>query len=361
MLPSLAKTWEGLSVWVSRSGGCMDRVVNGLRTEDRRCRLAIVVTHPIQYYSPWFAEIAKVADLTVFYAHKQTAEGQAAAGFSSAFSWDVPLLEGYRYFFLRNIARRPGVGHFLGVNPELVGLVREGDFDAVVTIGWNRLCYLQAWWAALSARIPILVRLDSQLGSRRALWRRVIKRVLWRAVLPSIADYLSPGSRSDAYLAHYGVPAERIHRVPHMVDVARFASEAKAARDAGVAASMRRMYGADEETIVVLQVGKLIAKKRPLTSLEALTPTRSSIRERVQLWFAGDGPLEEVVAKQAAADELPVRQPGFVNQSMLPSVYAAADILLLPSTADETWGLVVNEAQACGLPVVVSEEVGMCA
>lgn len=320
-------------------------------------RIAALATHPIQYYSPWFAHLAGHCDLEVFYAHRQTAEGQASAGFSTAFEWDLPLLDGYHSRFLTNIARRPGLSSFLGCNtPEIGPIVQNGKFDALVMFGWNKRSFLQAWRGALRARIPVLIRLDSQLGASNSWLRRAIKAPLYRIALPCAAHYLSPGIRSDEYLTHYNVPAHRIHRVPHMVDVARFRASAHAARRDGHAAARRAAHGADANTTVFLFVGKLIEKKRPLLLLEALARLGPNVP--AQLWIVGDGPLEGEVAARVSESALPVHRLGFVNQSEIPSVYAAADCLVLPSTAQETWGLVVNEAQACGLPAIVSEEAG---
>jgi glycosyltransferase involved in cell wall biosynthesis len=73
---------------------------------------------------------------------------------------------------------------------------------------------------------------------------------------------------------------------------------------------------------------------------------------------AGDGPLAGVVRAKADALRTPIHMLGFLNQSQMPDAYAAADVLVLPSTARETWGLVANEALACGTPIVVSDAVG---
>lgn len=60
----------------------------------------------------------------------------------------------------------------------------------------------------------------------------------------------------------------------------------------------------------------------------------------------------------AAEAGIPAHFHGFANQSELPAIYAAADVIVLPSDARETWGLVINEAMACGVPAVVSDTVG---
>lgn len=319
-------------------------------------RLAIVATHPIQYYSPWFAHLARLCDLEVLYAHRQTAEGQAAAGFTAPFDWDVPLLDGYAHRFLPNRSKRPGLSHFDGCDtPEVGDIVGRGRFDAVVTLGWNRKSYLQAAAGARLAGVPLLVRVDSQLQTPRAAGKRLLKRAVYSCLLPWAAHYLSPGQRSDAYLRHYGVAADRIHRLAHMVDTERFANGAQAARASGAADRLRARHGVARGDFVFLFAGKLIPLKQPLLLLEAYRRL-TTLEPKTHLWIVGDGPLRAELAALAASTER-VSLLGFVNQAQLPEVYAASDCLVLPSS-EETWGLVVNEAFACGVPAIVSEHAG---
>src|SRR6186713_2634943 len=63
---------------------------------DMAKRIGFLISHPIQYYAPIFRELARRCELTVFFAHRQTAEQQARAGFGVAFEWDIDLLSGYR-------------------------------------------------------------------------------------------------------------------------------------------------------------------------------------------------------------------------------------------------------------------------
>jgi len=78
----------------------------------------------------------------------------------------------------------------------------------------------------------------------------------------------------------------------------------------------------------------------------------------VHLLVVGTGELEATARERVASAGLPVTFAGFLNQSAIPEAYVAADCLALPSDCGETWGLVVNEAMACGLPAVVSDRVG---
>ena len=322
-----------------------------------RLRLAILVSHPIQYYSPWFAYITDFIDLHVFYAYQQTPEGQSEAGFSTKFDWDIPLLAGYKSTFLTNISRNPSLKTFFGCNtPEIHEHLCSGDYDALLIFGWNKFSYLQGWITALFTNTPVFIRLDSQLQSKRSIVKRLFKRLLYTLILPGAAYYFSPGVRSDSYLRHYGVANKRIYRLPHMVDVNRFADGAQSAISTGMAAELRSSHSPSANDFIFLFVGKLIPKKRPLLVLEALQILRSE--QHITLWIIGDGPLDSEINSMISKNNLNVKRFGFINQSQLPKYYAAADCLILPSDGDETWGLVVNEAQACGLPAIVSNEVG---
>jgi glycosyltransferase involved in cell wall biosynthesis len=105
----------------------------------------------------------------------------------------------------------------------------------------------------------------------------------------------------------------------------------------------------------VLFAGKLIARKHPADLLHAAARLRDA---PVQIAFAGAGELESELRQIAASSSVHADFMGFVNQSELPAVYASADALVLPSDGRETWGLVVNEAMACGIPAIVSDAVG---
>ena len=119
-------------------------------------------------------------------------------------------------------------------------------------------------------------------------------------------------------------------------------------------AEARREWGIDPDAFVVLFVGKLTPSKRPLNVVRAL----ARVRGRVSMLVVGSGPLESGLREEARQLGVELHLVGFLNQTELGRAYAVADCLALPSDFPETWGLVVNEALATGLPVVVSAAVG---
>jgi glycosyltransferase involved in cell wall biosynthesis len=125
----------------------------------------------------------------------------------------------------------------------------------------------------------------------------------------------------------------------------------------GVAAEIRRATGAGPLSTVFAFVGKLVEKKRPADFLRALEHAQAHSAD-VRGLVVGAGPLEPDLRSLAQQLNLPVSFVGFKNQSELPGYLAASDALVLPSDGGETWGLVVNEAMACGLPAIVSRAAG---
>lgn len=314
-------------------------------------RIGFLVSHPIQYYTPIFRELARRCDLTVFFAHRQDAGAQARAGYGVAFDWDVDLLSGYESHFLRNVARSPSTQTFSGCNtPEIADSIESGGFDAFVVPGWSLRSYWQAVQACRRSQTPIMVRGDSQLAGQRGGVTRSIKGVVFPHLLKRFDACLYVGQRNREYLEHYGVPPSRLFFSPHCVDNDAFGKASAASHDE--AAEGRR--GGRRR---VLFVGRLVESKRPMDLVQAVARLVAQ-RQPVELVIAGAGDLQAQIEEVARADRVDVEFLGFVNQSRLPAVYAAADVLVLPSMAVETWGLVVNEAMACGIPAVVSDAVG---
>ncbi len=108
---------------------------------------------------------------------------------------------------------------------------------------------------------------------------------------------------------------------------------------------------------VLLYAGKFEPKKRPTELMRAVSRLQNSA---VVLVLVGSGELQDEI-NAIAADPARFRVLPFANQSRMPVVYRLADIFVLPSAYGESWGLAVNEALACGRPVIVSDRVGCAA
>ena len=325
----------------------------------RPIRLTVVLTHPIQYFAPWFRHISVASpliDLTVLYASSPT-PAQQGVGFGQPFVWDVPLTEGYRHRIVRPAQPddRFGSDRYRGLDvPEMVEAVRESRPDVVLTPGWNSITLVRVLRACRRMGVPVLYRGDTYLQSGPSGWMRAPWHVRTRWRLRRFDGFLSVGRRSEAFLRYFGLPPGRIFSAPHCVDNAFFAEAGAAWQAPDRREAVRREYGFDRETFVVLFAGKFETKKRPLDAIRAV----GRLGAGAGLLMVGGGPLEEACRREAAALGVRVSWPGFLNQPAMARAYAAADCLALPSDWGETWGLVVNEAMATGLPCVVSNRVG---
>lgn len=320
-------------------------------------KLAILSTHPIQYYSPWYRALAErpELDLTVYYAHRQTPEGQAAAGYGVAFEWDVPLLDGYHHEFLTNISKNPAVTGFWGCDtPEIADRIVRNGYDAFLVHGWYNKSYWQAMRSCWRTKTPLLVRGDSQTRTERSLLRRLVKSATHRWFVPRFDGYLVVGKLARDYLLTYGASADRMYFTPHFVDNSFFERGADAARPRRDA--LRKQWGLPDDKTVFLFVGRFVPGKRCGDFVAALG--QSAARgAKVAGLLVGDGPDRPALEALARDCGAPTRFAGFLNQRQVVEAYAAADVLVLPSVVD-TWGLVVNEAMAAGLPAIVNERVG---
>jgi glycosyltransferase involved in cell wall biosynthesis len=317
-------------------------------------RLAVAVSHPVQYYAPVFRALAERCDLHVFYGQQLTPQQQGADGFRAAFTWDVDLLSGYASTTLHNVSRTPGTESFGNCDtPEIGARLREGRFDCVLVMGWYLKCYMQALLAAKLLHLPVLVRGDSHLDTKRSTVKRRAKAVINPVFLRLFDGAVYVGQKSRAFYERYRYPAHRLFFSPHCVDNEWFAARATAEARARI----RGTRGIGPETFVVLFAGKLVPFKRPLDVIAAAAICRAQGRA-VEVMAAGSGELDAEMRARAHLSGVPLHMLGFCNQTEMPPAYAAADALVLPSDGRETWGLVANEALACGRPVMVSDACG---
>ena len=318
-------------------------------------RLAIVLSHPVQYYSPWFRWLRAhtALEFRVFYLWKFGVTAQRDPQFGTTFQWDVDLLAGYDSEFVPNESADPGTHHFNGLdNPSLTDRLAAWKPGAVLLFGYNWKAHQQALWWARRRGIPLLFRGDSHLLRRSSLTflRRLPLQLLYR----QFAAITYVGAANRDYFAALGVPSHRLFFAPHSVNAEHFNPEDPATR--AEAMRLRRELGLTDKR-VLLFAGKFSEAKQPV---ELLTAFLAVATDRDALVFVGDGAEKPRLMSLAAAHPAAhVRFLPFANQSEMPARYLLADIFVLPSKGHyETWGLAINEAMHLGVPCLVSDVVG---
>src|SRR6266705_5594587 len=242
--------------------------------------------------------------------------------------------------------------------------LEEVNPDVVAVNGWNNFGSLVAANCCMDRGIPMVVMSESaRRDEPRTWWKEVIKR----RIVNLYSAALVGGQRHVEYLVELGVPRDRIFTGYDVVDNAYFARRTLEIRNShlrrgygGQAAfEIRKEYGLPENYF--LASARFIEKKNLPSLIRAYAEYREKWKGHTpwDLVLLGDGPLRETLNTQLSTFNLHshVHLPGFKQYDELPVYYAFANAFVHASTTEQ-WGLVVNEAIASGLPIIVSDRCG---
>jgi glycosyltransferase involved in cell wall biosynthesis len=311
----------------------------------RALRVTAVFPEPTPYRAPLLDRVGANdgIDLTVVYAASTVASR----------TWRVE--PAHEAVFLRGV-RVPGarrvLHHDYPLTPGVAGALANLRPDVVVVSGWSTFAAQAAIaWCRLKG-VPYILVVESHDEGPRAGWRRTVKGTVVPPIVERAAGLLVTGTLARDSMLARGAHAERVRIFANTIDVEAFG--ARADRLAGSRPELRRALGAGQEDVIVLSVARLAREK----GLDVLVRAVAAADDpRLVLVVAGEGPERGALAR--LADELSVRLAlaGDVDWERIVELYAAADVFALLSER-EPWAVVVNEAAACGLPLVLSDRVG---
>lgn len=316
--------------------------------------MAVVVSHPIQYFCPQYASWTRLPGVEprVFFASRHGLDPYFDPGFSRSVNWADLTFE-FPHEFLPGAEGRPANAAIdaPGLEPALAAF----DPHCIVVNGYaQRLARRALSWARKSA-IPVLMFTDSQLLPKRSCARRALKALVLPPLLRRVDRFLTTGDANEAYLRRYGVANGRFVRSSYPLDVASLdrALEARAPARAAV----RRAHGVPAEHAVLLMAGKLVPWKRQCDLIAAANRLEGA-RKDVTVILAGSGTDEPALRRLARRDGPGgVVFAGFVQPRDLANYYCAADVYV-HCAEREAYGVAVSEAVYAGLPAVVSDRCG---
>ena len=316
-------------------------------------KLAIITTHPIQYYAPVFQLLKKrrTIDIKVFYTLGNNNDNNHDRGFGKVVKWDIPLLEGYIFEWVQNIALQPGSHNFKGIiNPNLINLIKEWNPDAILVFGWAYQSHLKVI-RYFKNKIPVYFRGDSTLLNNIYSIEMIVKYIFLKWVYKHVDLAFYVGSNNRDYFKKYGLNDKQLGFAPHAIDNERFKFKFEAESEA-----LRSSFKISKSDILVLYAGKFEEVKNVELLLTAFINLNKS---GVHLLLAGSGTNEQTLKARASKCNISdkIHFMDFSNQAYMPVLYQASDMFCLPSIS-ESWGLSVNEAMACGKAILVSDKVG---
>jgi glycosyltransferase involved in cell wall biosynthesis len=248
--------------------------------------------------------------------------------------------------------RQRFAGHNLLLNRGLKAALKRAAPDVILCGGYN---YLASWLAmrwARRKRTAFILWVESTEQDFRSRNRMI--EFLKERFLRRCNAFVVPGKSSSQYVRNYDAREDQIFTAPNAVDMELFARTAAAVRQDEVTQSQALQL----PPRFFLFVGRLVREKGVFDLLEAYGKLTPELRAAVGLVLAGEGTERtELVRRASLIAPGQVRFAGFVHREQLARYYALAEVFVLPSHTDP-WGLVVNEAMACGLPVIASDAAG---
>lgn len=314
-------------------------------------KLAIISTHPIQYNAPLFKFIAErnKIQIKVFYTWEQSQNKIFDEKFEREIIWDLPLLDGYEYLFVKNISKNPNSSSFKGViNPNLISEIQNWNANAIFVFGWNHYSHFKSM-RYFHNKIPVYFRGDSTLIDELVGIKTFLRRIWLKFVYSFVDKAFYVGTNNRNYFLKHGLKENQLIFAPHAIDNLRFDDiDGEYQKKADL---WRKKIGIMDNEKLFLFVGKFESKKNPMIIVEV-----AKLFPKYKFLFVGNGKLEQELKEKAGDNVLFI---DFQNQKIMPIVYRLADVFILPSKGPaETWGLAVNEAMACGKSVIVSDKVG---
>ena len=321
-------------------------------------KVAYFLSHPIQYQTPLLQKlnIIENIDLEVIYFTNHTIGGLDRQ-FGINVTWDIPLLNGYHYVFLKNYSKNPAVsGKFWGlINWGVFNYLIKNKPDIIIMHGWGYFSNILLLIIANILRVKVIMRAESPLKQEKN--KGNLNSFIKKIIIKLCSKFVYIGKENKAFYKSLGVKEHQLFYAPYCVDNERFIETSKN-YDARLN-DIRTIYQIPSGNRIALFCGKFIDKKRPMDILEAyiLNPLSN-----LSFVFVGTGKLEDEMKLFVKDHNLNnIHFSGFINQTELYKYYMSADFFILPSGYGETWGLVVNEAMIHSLPVIISDEVGCTA
>ena len=324
-------------------------------------RIAILISHPIQYFTPLFRELAKTGsiDLTVFFCSAKGLQPYLDKQFEETVQWDIPLTEGYQFRFLKNSSRNPQSKRFFSlVNFGIYKEIKRGDFDIIWIFGHAYFTMIFALFVAKIFKVKVACYGDSnliKLKNRNAFKIRFLRRPVYILFYRLYNFFFVIGTRNKEYYLYHKVPENKMYLVPFAVNNSFFLERNKNCKNNKT--EILQSVGFPINKKIILTASKFTKGKRIIDLVKAYELIRNEFTN-VLLVLVGEGPegksLRDYVNSRGIKG---VHFMGFKNQTEMPKFYCVADIYCAPGE-NESWGLAINEAMCFGNPIIATAEIG---
>ena len=319
-------------------------------------KLLYFASHPIQYNIGLFRAIAKIKflDFQVIFEDDVGLKPMYVKEFKKTIQWDINLLDGYKYKFIKNYSFSPMGGFFARINPSIIPILIREKPTFVILHGYMHLSDLILYSMARLLKIKIIFRGEAvlSLNQYEKTWKEKFKKFILPRFLNNCHKVLYSCTGNKKNWEHYGVLQEKLLPIPCAVDNEFFQS--KSIELQSQKKINKNILGINERDLVVLFVAQFTQRKRPLDLLRAVKIIEN---KNITILFVGDGEEKKKMEEYVKQNELKAKFVGFKNKSELPIYYSIADLVIVISDYDPS-PKVINEAMNFELPIIVTDVVG---
>ena len=304
-------------------------------------KIGFVITHPTQFDVPIFRLGKDIIE--VIYVDRDRVNRIFDPELGRNVVWESDNLEGYNYCVIPK-----NNGLFWIFNK-----VRNSDYDLLITNGYFNFYYLIALISGRLFAKNNSLRIDTVGYNNKTITRILFKKILYFGLNIIIDHFFVVGSLSKKFLLKNGIPEKKISFLGYVSDNDFFSKGACLSFEENT--TLRRKLGISENKKIILCISKHSKREAPIDTLYAFMNINN---ENLHLLLVGDGPLHGELKSIAAKNmNNNITFTGYVNFQELPAYYGISSVFVHDSH-DEPWGVSVQEAVACNIPVVVSENVG---
>ena len=322
-------------------------------------RLAIAISHPIQYHAPLYGYLARDSrfDLHVFYMSDRGARAYFEPFAQTMVSFDNPILAGYEHTFLSRgepqswLAKKTEMMQF-GLRDALA----KWKPEAVYFHGYTNPAFLRAMSWCRANGVAVWMRGENEDVLPRPPWRNVAREAFLRRLIPKIDAFLYIGRENHDFFIRRGVSPSKLFYVPYSVDNHYFAGGIDETERERIRNVLRERYALASEARVFIYTHKFRDTMRPLDAVQGFGRASSRFTRPAALIMCGSGELKAAIEQMASSyANARVILPGFLKQSELREHLLGSDVMINP--AIEPWGCSVNEGIASALAQISSSMV----
>ncbi len=322
---------------------------------NKKLRLAIVVSHPIQHFCPQYVSLSKNKniELKVFFASALGFKSYVDINFKKEISWSNLNLDKFNHHFLNGDA-------IIQPDKNLDATTLENELekylpDLIFTYGYFQKLQRRARRWAIKNKVKLAYISDSELRHKRNAVKEFLKSLYLRQYFSKMNYFLTMGNANEAYYKKNGVPAAKMIRMHYPIDLEAYKNSFDEKEN--LRKKIRDKYGIAKDEVVISVVGKLVPWKNQDHIIEAM----KLLEEEgvvINLFVLGSGELRDEWEQEAQKlKKSKVHFTGFVNINELPAYYAASDIYVHPASL-EPHSVAISEAIMMGCPIVLSNTCG---